>query len=137
MGVHNAPRRVGVETAAGNRLATSTVAQGQEVDSQDASATNDSGSLPRDELALVEKVLGLVLAGVLPPRYKELISASIHLAPLRFHEGVSCCPPKKLLEWALADNIWVSRSSLLQLYHVLVFIHAYSLLSTFRAHTTR
>lgn len=59
-------------------------------------------------LAQVKEELGLVSTGLLPPSYKELVSASIHLAPPRFHEGVSYCPPKKLLERTLADNIQVS-----------------------------
>lgn len=35
-----------------------------------------------------EVELSLIFAGMLPPCYKELVSASVHLAPPWFHEGV-------------------------------------------------
>lgn len=38
----------------------------------------------------------------------QLVSTSIHLAPLCFYESIRCCLQKKLLEQALADKIWVS-----------------------------
>lgn len=72
----------------------------------------DSGNLHSEESVWVEEELNLISIDVLSPHYKELVSASIHMAPPHFHESVRCCSQKKLLERALADNNWVSHPSL-------------------------
>lgn len=100
--------RVTAEAAVSNQPETTTVAPEEEIDSQGASASSDGSSSHGGKLAQVEEELSLISASLLSPRYKELVLASIHLAPLRFHEGVSYCPSKKLLERTLTDNIWVS-----------------------------
>lgn len=84
MGIKDALERVTVDAVEDDQLAAPTVAYLKEVDLQGMPVAGDSGSLHGEESAQVEEELSLVSIGVLPPRYKELISASIHLAPHTF-----------------------------------------------------
>lgn len=98
VGIDDAPRSVAADIVAGGQPVTSTIAYGQEVSLQGALTASGSGSSHGDESAQVEEELSLILAGMLPPHYKELVLASIHLASLRFHEGERYYFQKKLLE---------------------------------------
>lgn len=96
--IEDALGHVIVDAVADNQPATSTTAYSKEVDPQDAPIVGGSGSLHGEESTQVKEELSLISAGMLPPRYKELVSTSIHLAPPCFHEGVRCYLQKKLLE---------------------------------------
>lgn len=91
MGIEDAPKRVIVDVTTGDQPIAPIVAYSKGVNSQGTLAAEDSGSLHGDESAPTEEELNLVSAGVLPPHYKKLVSASIRLALAHFHEIVRCC----------------------------------------------
>lgn len=99
---------VTADAVAGNQPGAAIVSPEEEVDWQGPFVSGGGGSSHGKESAQAEEELSLISADLLLPRYRELVLASIHLAPPCFHEGVSCYPLKKLLERTLADNIRVS-----------------------------
>lgn len=86
-----------VDTAIGNQPATSKAAYLKEANLQYLPMSSGSNNSDKGELAQIEEELSLISAGMLPPRYKDLISTSVHLAPLHFHESVRYYPQKKRL----------------------------------------
>lgn len=92
MGIEDSPGRAAVDTSMDDQLAISTVVGPKEVSSQGLSSNGGNNSSYKDGSAQIEEELNLISAGMLPPRYKELVSASAHLAPPRFHESIRRCP---------------------------------------------
>lgn len=88
VGIEDASGCVTMDTAVGSQLITSTIAYLKEVDSHDTPVVGGSSSLHREESAQIKEELNLISAGMLPLCYKDLVSASIHLAPPRSPEHV-------------------------------------------------
>lgn len=114
-GACKAPR-VSVEDTPGHIIAATDVIReaqtppsaSRKVSSQDPSTVGTSSNSLSGKPTQIEEELNLLSAGMLPPRYKGLVSTSICLALLRFHKSVKRCPQRKLLEWVLLDNIRIN-----------------------------
>lgn len=98
MGIEDTPGRIAamVDITGDDQPATFLAIHPKEVSSQGPSIASANSSSHREESAQIKEELSLILTGVLPPSYKELVSASVYLAPPRFHESVRCYPQRKL-----------------------------------------
>lgn len=97
-------------------------ASAREGSDQAGSSSGRASGDDREEPMPSEVKLGLIAVGMLSPRCRELVSASVHLAPHRFHEVVRQSSQRKLLERLLVDNIRVSIPFLL----VRTFLYVHS-----------